>query len=89
MTKDPGDGTICKSTLHLVDLAGTEKVSKSGADGVAFDEARNVNLSLASFHKVIHALTENQRGSDIFVSPSTTYAPLLADRTSTYLTCIK
>jgi len=86
MTKEhPEDSTHTRAVLNLVDLAGSEKVGKSGSEGIALDEARKINLSLTSLCKVIHALTENQRVSDIFVSPGNTpvQSSLLVDRTST------
>jgi kinesin family protein 5 len=43
--------------LNLIDLAGCEKVSKSGAVGDSLEEAIKINLSLTCLGKVIHALT--------------------------------
>ena len=45
-----------------MDLAGSEKVSKSGAVGERLDEAKNINKSLSCLGNVISALTENNRG---------------------------
>ncbi|XP_069547046.1 kinesin heavy chain [Brachyistius frenatus] len=44
--------------LYLVDLAGTEKVSKTGAEGAVLDEAKNINKSLSALGNVISALAE-------------------------------
>ena len=49
---------IKKGTLNLVDLAGSEKVSKTGAVGETLEEAKKINLSLATLGNVIHALTQ-------------------------------
>ena len=45
------------SVLHLVDLAGSEKSNKSDSNGILFEEAKKINLSLSSLGNVIHALT--------------------------------
>ena len=49
---------IKKGTLNLVDLAGSEKVSKTGVVGETLEEAKKINLSLATLGNVIHALTQ-------------------------------
>lgn len=46
--------------LYLVDLAGSEKVGKTGAEGKLLDEAKKINLSLATLGKVISALTDGK-----------------------------
>lgn len=48
-----------KGQMNLVDLAGTEKISKSGAVGKTLEEGIKINLSLSALGNVIHALTEN------------------------------
>merc|ERR1712168_1515335 len=44
--------------LYLVDLAGAEKVSKTGAEGETLEEAKNINKSLSALGNVISALAE-------------------------------
>lgn len=44
------------STLHLVDLSGSERLSKSGVVGQGLDEARSINRSLAALGDVMAAL---------------------------------
>jgi len=39
-------------------LAGSEKVSKTGAEGAVLDEAKNINKSLSALGNVISALAE-------------------------------
>lgn len=45
--------------LYLVDLAGSERYDKTGVEGIRFDEAKNINLSLTCLGKVINALTNS------------------------------
>lgn len=44
--------------LYLVDLAGNEKVCKTGAEGVQLQEAKNINQSLFALGNVITALAK-------------------------------
>ena len=45
--------------LHLIDLAGSERVSLSGAEGGTLVEAQNINLSLAALGDVLSTLSHN------------------------------
>jgi hypothetical protein len=64
------DGVVCCSTgtswsskLHLIDLAGSERVSRSGAEGERLKEAAAINKSLSALGDVLAAL--QQRNSHI------------------------
>lgn len=42
----------------MVDLAGCEKISKTGASGKTLEEAKKINLSLSELGQVINNLTK-------------------------------
>lgn len=44
----------------MVDLAGSEKIGKTGASGQTLDEAKKINKSLSSLGNVINALTDGK-----------------------------
>lgn len=44
--------------LHLIDLAGSERLSKTGATGQRLEEAKNINKSLSALGNVIEALQQ-------------------------------
>jgi kinesin family protein 5 len=46
--------------LIMVDLAGSEKVGKTGAKGTTLDEAKNINKSLSALGNVINSLTDGK-----------------------------
>jgi len=54
------NGEQRRARLCLVDLAGSECVGRSGAEGVALEEAKNVNKSLSAFRDVMEALAKRQ-----------------------------
>lgn len=51
------DGVEKKGILNLIDLAGSEKVSKTHAQGDTLEEAKKINLSLSTLGNVISALS--------------------------------
>ena len=46
---------------YIVDLAGSEDISKSGAEGVRRVEALSINKSLSALHDVMIALAAKQK----------------------------
>jgi kinesin family protein 5 len=46
--------------LYFIDLAGSEKMSKTGAEGQTLEEAKNINKSLLMLGMVINSLCENK-----------------------------
>lgn len=51
--------TTTISKLYFIDLAGSEKISKTGVSGQQLEEAKNINKSLTCLGMVINALTSN------------------------------
>ncbi len=45
----------------MIDLAGSERVHKSGSDGARLQEAKHINKSLSSLADVIHCLRLKSR----------------------------
>lgn len=61
LTQKMSDGTETISKLNLIDLAGSENVGRSEAQGVTLTEAQTINKSLSCLGNVICALTEKGR----------------------------
>ena len=55
------EGTVISSQVYLVDLCGSERTSKTGAQEERLKEAQNINKSLLSLGNVIGALVENKK----------------------------
>ena len=55
-------GSVRVSTLNLIDLAGSERVSKTGAEGIRLKEGSMINMSLLTLGTVIYKLSEGGRG---------------------------
>jgi len=64
-----GNGGSSEGRLHLIDLAGSENVGRSGAIGASLREAQNINKSLSALGDVVHALIEQRQ------SKSTVHVP--------------
>jgi len=60
--KDTKTDASKSSKLYFVDLAGSEKISKTNVSGQQLEEAKNINKSLTSLGIVINALTDKEKG---------------------------
>ncbi|KAL6074629.1 Kinesin-like protein unc-104 [Balamuthia mandrillaris] len=58
------DGSTKTGKLNLADLAGSEKVSKSGASGETLEEAKKINQSLSALGNCISALSKLPKGAN-------------------------
>lgn len=54
-------GETREGCLHMIDLAGSERVQKSGAQGTTLVEAKSINKSLSTLGKVIADIASNSR----------------------------
>jgi kinesin family protein 5 len=61
ITQTLSDGSEMISKLNMIDLAGSENVSKSEVQGINLLEAQTINKSLSALGNVIYALTEKGR----------------------------
>jgi len=52
-------GEKTEGYLNLIDLAGSEKIDKSGVQGIALTETKNINSSLSHLKTVITSLSNN------------------------------
>jgi hypothetical protein len=64
---DTGLTSVQCSKLNLIDLAGSERVGKSGATGEQLTEARSINKSLTCLGRVIQALVERQKNPRVHI----------------------
>lgn len=52
--------TKTKSKLIMIDLAGSERVDKSGANGLTLTQVKHINKSLLMLGNVIHSITDKE-----------------------------
>jgi kinesin family protein 5 len=51
----------------MVDLAGSEKVLRTGVSGQTLEEAKKINQSLSTLGMVIHGLTDSSRSTHVHI----------------------
>lgn len=61
LTQKNPDGSTREGKLNLADLAGSEKVGKTGASGETLEEAKKINQSLSALGNCINALTKSKK----------------------------
>mmetsp|Transcript_2572 Transcript_2572/g.10769 ORF Transcript_2572/g.10769 Transcript_2572/m.10769 type:complete len:1170 (-) Transcript_2572:68-3577(-) len=66
-------GEETRSKLHLIDLAGSERISKTDATGDRLKEAQNINRSLSALGDVIAALASRNKGHVPYRNSKLTY----------------
>ena len=54
------DNQLVESSIYMVDLAGSESISKTNASGVLKKESENINKSLLALTTVIRSISENK-----------------------------
>jgi hypothetical protein len=53
---DDGKGVLSRSILSIIDLAGSERISKSGSAGTRLEEAKMINKSISALGNCVSAL---------------------------------
>ena len=59
--KCTGGARTLNGLLYLCDLAGSERVKKSGVEGAGFDEAKAINQSLTTLGRCIEVLASSKK----------------------------
>ena len=55
------DGQKKRARLYIIDLAGSERVAKTGAKGAVFEEAKAINSSLTALGNCINGLSTGKK----------------------------
>eukprot|EP01083_Nonionella_stella_P069573 185511_1 len=61
MNQYQSDGAVTASKINLIDLAGSERVNKTGAMGQRMEELKKINKSLSALGDVISALADHAK----------------------------
>lgn len=61
LTRTRSEDDVVQSKLHLIDLAGSERVHKTGSSGTVQKEASYINKSLSFLEQVVLALSQSRR----------------------------
>ncbi|XRB01607.1 kinesin motor domain-containing protein [Pycnococcus provasolii] len=69
-----GDGETRGGSLTLCDLAGSERVDKTGAEGTVLKEAQHINSSLSTLGNVVHSLASQKKQHVPYRSSRLTHA---------------
>eukprot|EP00960_Hanusia_phi_P068779 766933-Hanusia_phi.AAC.2 len=59
-----GSGSRCFGKLHLIDLAGSERLRRTCAEGERLKEAQNINKSLSALGDCMQSLVAKVRKRD-------------------------
>ena len=54
-----------KGVLTIVDLAGSESISRTGSEGINQDEAKEINKSISALGRVIESLSRHSQYLDM------------------------
>ena len=71
--KNRRDNSTTFGKLHLIDLAGSERISKTDASGDRLKEAQSINKSLSALGDVIHSLGNKKVGHVPYRNSKLTY----------------
>lgn len=58
-------GEARAAKITLVDLAGSQKISRTGVESKLLEEAKKINTSLSALGKVINILSEGKKSSHV------------------------
>ena len=61
MNQYNNDGDVTSSKINLIDLAGSERVNKTGVVGTRMEELKTINKSLSALGDVIAALADHAK----------------------------
>ena len=71
--------SVVISKLHLIDLAGSERITLTGVTGARLQETKNINMSLSELSNVIIALGKKKDSGDFIQYRNSKLTRLLED----------